>query len=125
MLPQSRLLGNIRASRCETVNTLRGAIAPCYICSRATVNGLACISMRKSFLIKCCLIASLTACGADDSAQPGVENKPGSDRDEYGCIRSAGYQWCERTGQCERPWELSASEGFENTSEGFLGYCKP
>jgi len=48
---------------------------------------------------------------------------PGSDRDEHGCIGSAGYQWCERSNQCERPWELAEKEGFENTPEQFDAFC--
>ncbi len=30
---------------------------------------------------------------------------PGSDRDEHGCIGSAGYVWSESTQECVRPWE--------------------
>lgn len=29
----------------------------------------------------------------------------GGDRDEHGCIPSAGYIWCEKLGKCIRPWE--------------------
>ncbi len=29
----------------------------------------------------------------------------GGDRDEHGCIGSAGYAWCEAKGECLRPWE--------------------
>ena len=29
---------------------------------------------------------------------------PGSDRDEHGCISSAGQSWCESTKECIRPW---------------------
>ena len=29
----------------------------------------------------------------------------GADRDEHGCIGSAGYTWSEEYGQCVRPWE--------------------
>ena len=49
---------------------------------------------------------------------------PGSDRDEHGCIRSAGYLWCKRTGKCERPWELAEKYDFENTKEGFDEFCQ-
>ena len=28
----------------------------------------------------------------------------GSDIDEYGCITSAGYTWCETLGECIRQW---------------------
>jgi len=30
---------------------------------------------------------------------------PGSDRDDNGCIPSAGYEWCESLSECVRPWE--------------------
>lgn len=49
--------------------------------------------------------------------------KMGADRDEHGCIRSAGYHWCARTKQCERPWELARNKGFENNKESFDRYC--
>ncbi len=29
----------------------------------------------------------------------------GDDRDEHGCIGSAGYSWCELRQKCIRPWE--------------------
>ncbi|OLQ11266.1 hypothetical protein AK812_SmicGene4945 [Symbiodinium microadriaticum] len=29
----------------------------------------------------------------------------GGDKDEHGCIPSAGYRWCEQKSQCVRPWE--------------------
>lgn len=32
---------------------------------------------------------------------------PGSDRDEHGCIGSAGYTWCEIKQKCLRTWEES------------------
>merc|ERR1711962_301181 len=31
-------------------------------------------------------------------------NPPGSDSDEYGCIGSAGFSWCEVLGQCVQIW---------------------
>lgn len=61
----------------------------------------------------------LVACSGPDPDPPA----PGSDRDEHGCIPSAGYSWCERTSQCERPWELAEQHGFENTSEAFKRFC--
>ena len=47
----------------------------------------------------------------------------GNDRDAHGCIGSAGYSWCEKTKNCERPWELAQKHGFENTKEAFNTYC--
>ena len=29
----------------------------------------------------------------------------GNDKDEHGCIGSAGYVWSEDAQQCVRPWE--------------------
>jgi len=55
-----------------------------------------------------------------DAASPPM---PGSDRDAHGCIGSAGYAWCAHTQQCERPWELAASAGFESSAAGFDAYC--
>ena len=48
---------------------------------------------------------------------------PGSDRDSHGCIPSAGYRWCGKTNQCERPWELAEQHAFENTEKGFDEFC--
>ena len=48
----------------------------------------------------------------------------GADRDEHGCIASAGYQWCAKLEQCVRPWELAAEQGFENTAEAFEAFCQ-
>ena len=48
---------------------------------------------------------------------------PGSDRDAHGCIPSAGYSWCEKTAQCERPWELAQAKGFELSQASVEAYC--
>lgn len=56
----------------------------------------------------------------------GVSDTPpvvGGDADEHGCRASAGYQWCAATAQCERSWELAKEKGFDNTVEGFRGFC--
>ncbi len=40
--------------------------------------------------------------------QPPTNDTPpivGGDKDEHGCIGSAGYIWCESLGECIRPWE--------------------
>ena len=47
----------------------------------------------------------------------------GAGRDSHGCIGSAGYFWCAKTDQCERPWVLAKKQGFENTREAFNQYC--
>lgn len=48
----------------------------------------------------------------------------GNDRDEHGCIGSAGYSWCETTKRCERPWELAKEKGFTLSQAGFDSYCE-
>ncbi len=68
-------------------------------------------------LFAACLM--LVGCGEQESPL----SMPGSDEDAHGCKASAGYQWCETTQQCERPWELAEKEGFENTAEAFEAYC--
>jgi len=47
----------------------------------------------------------------------------GNDRDAHGCIGSAGYLWCGKTAQCERPWELAQQRGFANSSEALDAFC--
>jgi putative lipoprotein len=51
------------------------------------------------------------------------ESTPGADRDEHGCIRSAGYAWCAKEDKCVRPWELAKEKGFASTEEAFRAYC--
>jgi len=51
------------------------------------------------------------------------DNTPGADRDEHGCISSAGYSWCAKEGKCVRPWELAKEKGFASTEEAFRAYC--
>jgi len=48
---------------------------------------------------------------------------PGADRDEHGCISSAGYSWCAKENRCVRPWELAKEKGFDSTEEAFRAYC--
>ena len=48
----------------------------------------------------------------------------GGDRDAHGCIGSAGYAWCARSNQCERPWVLAEQQGFENMPEAYSAFCK-
>jgi len=77
---------------------------------------------RFILLFMAIVVACATGCASDDSATPAA-GVVGSDRDEHGCISSAGYRWCERTGQCERPWELAKKAGFENLPEEFVAHC--
>jgi hypothetical protein len=48
----------------------------------------------------------------------------GGDRDEHGCIGSAGYQWCDSIGQCVRPWELVKTQNLSDDSTGSVtAFC--
>ncbi|MGF1723919.1 hypothetical protein [Photobacterium nomapromontoriensis] len=47
----------------------------------------------------------------------------GGDVDQHGCQSSAGYSWCAKTNQCERPWELAKKQSFDNTEEAFTAFC--
>ena len=42
----------------------------------------------------------------------------GNDRDEHGCIGSAGYSWCEIKQKCLRPWE-EACEVKQTVPQGY------
>jgi hypothetical protein len=41
------------------------------------------------------------------------EQMVGNDRDEHGCIGSAGYSWCEAKQKCLRTWEEQCEESAE------------
>ncbi|MGB1142095.1 MAG: MliC family protein [Halioglobus sp.] len=78
--------------------------------------------MRYPALLPMLLIAMLSACTTNDASEA-TAAVPGSQRDDQGCITSAGYRWCERTGRCERPWELAQAQGFDNTDVDFNTFC--
>ncbi|WP_058836278.1 hypothetical protein [Luteimonas abyssi] len=67
--------------------------------------------------------APAPAPAADTAGAPAPPAMPGADRDAHGCIGSAGYSWCERTAQCERPWELAEREGFDNDADAYAAWC--
>lgn len=74
---------------------------------------------RRTLVAGLCVLASACASGPDE---PPVQIV-GNDRDEHGCIGSAGYSWCAATQRCERPWELAAEQGFTLSKAGFDSYC--
>lgn len=80
--------------------------------------------MKKLYVLYIVLVAFLTGCSLNSTGNSDNGNLPGSDRDIHGCIGSAGYSWCERSNQCERPWELAKKEGFDNTLEQFKAHCQ-
>lgn len=59
---------------------------------------------------------------ADTEAK--LDDVVGGDRDVHGCIPSAGYQWCEKLGECVRPWELDTHElAGDDDQEKFAAHC--
>lgn len=63
-------------------------------------------------------ILMLTACSNTTPEQLG------GDRDEHGCLPSAGYSWCERTQTCERSWELADAVNIPHTEAEVKAYCE-
>lgn len=61
-----------------------------------------------------------------DEPKPSTQqpSAAGADRDEHGCIASAGYRSCEAEKECVRPRELLKKVGRENSPEAFDGYRK-
>lgn len=78
--------------------------------------------MRKALLLSVALlfVGGSPVNANQDASSPIV----GGDVDEHGCRGSAGYAWCARTGQCERPWELAQSKAFDVSDEAFSSFCE-
>ena len=59
-----------------------------------------------------------------DNASENVDkpnsNLVGADRDEHGCIGSAGYSWCEPKNKCLRIWEENCYESVEQEIQYLL-----
>jgi len=55
----------------------------------------------KYLLIGILILATIVACTKTEPAPTLV----GADKDEHGCIGSAGYSWCEEKQKCLRSWE--------------------
>ena len=79
--------------------------------------------MRNAYITVLILVVSIVGCTSGGSTVSDSPSTVGSDRDEHGCIGSAGYRWCSRTEACERPWEIAEKAGFANTSTEFEEYC--
>lgn len=61
-----------------------------------------------SALLACCTSKTTQAVEEKvENVADSLINRPllGGDRDEHGCIPSAGYIWCEELQECVRPWE--------------------
>ncbi len=62
--------------------------------------------MEKKILLVCLLAAAIAMSGCLEQPAP-----IGGDRDEHGCIATAGYVWCEAKNKCIRPWEEECEAG--------------
>ena len=54
------------------------------------------------------MVSLMFACGSGEKSQPEQQEKVqlvGNDKDDHGCIGSAGYQWSEVLQDCIRPFE--------------------
>lgn len=58
----------------------------------------------------------VSGCGDNDGG--GGANVVGGDKDEHGCIGSAGYVWCESRDKCLRQWEEFCDTGFNFIKNG-------
>ena len=47
-----------------------------------------------------------------------TENIVGGDKDEHGCIGSAGYSWCQIKQKCLRVWEEKCEATTSNSTMG-------
>ncbi|ABK09916.1 conserved hypothetical protein [Burkholderia cenocepacia HI2424] len=80
-----------------------------------------------AFALSACAAQSSAPAAASapaDNAAPVAPPLVGGDRDAHGCIGSAGYAWCERTQQCERPWELAKARGVANSAQAYEQFCR-
>lgn len=66
------------------------------------------------------LSVAIVACAKVPEEKPHIV---GNNRDAHGCIGSAGYLWCAKTAQCERPWELAQQKGLANSAKAFDAFC--
>jgi len=72
-----------------------------------------------------CTMQCVPVCGFGVASKPETKAVPpllGGDRDEHGCIGSAGYQWCEAKSKCLRIWE-EPCEGNAGGSDCALETC--
>ena len=76
-------------------------------------------------LLTAALLGTGAAWASDVPTAAGKQTQAvGADRDEHGCITSAGYRWCATLHECVRPWELTKEKGLEPTPEAFENYCR-
>ncbi len=94
--------------------------------------------MKKIYLIIGILMAGILLSGCIQSTSTALTSEGdqplvGGDRDEHGCIGSAGYTWCEPKQKCLREWEETCEEpmpGSDRDEHGCIGsagysWCEP
>ena len=63
----------------------------------------------------------ITCSGSDSSAffehLSSKQHVLGDNRDEHGCLLSAGYSWCKSSNECHRSWEMSCGNESSTSSE--------
>lgn len=89
--------------------------------------------MKKIISGVCTLMLGLaftTSCNSNQPAQQQEKDSPvvGNDRDDHGCIGSAGYKWSELLKDCIRPFEqgikLGTPADSTSTSATYLVFNK-
>ncbi|MCX8175468.1 MAG: hypothetical protein N3E51_04660 [Candidatus Micrarchaeota archaeon] len=67
----------------------------------------------------------LLGCAGQGAERENGRQMPGSDRDEHGCIGSAGYRWCPELSKCVREWEEDCpslrQRALEEQAKGYCG----
>jgi hypothetical protein len=76
--------------------------------------------MINSRQLTICLGLMLSGCG---SYPIKTTLMVGDDRDRFGCVASAGYQWCGTENACVRPWELAKTRGLSLEDHSVKQYC--
>jgi hypothetical protein len=84
--------------------------------------------MKRSILIIISACMLLTGCTMAPASKivPVEDNSRkeqpllGGDRDEHGCIGSAGYSWCEAKNKCLRQWEEKCEPEKDTASSSSL-----
>ena len=77
----------------------------------------------KKLLISLCLSFLLTGCISSQTSSVSSQRVVGNDIDAHSCIRSAGYQWCQKENKCARSWEVAKEQKFDNNESLFYVYC--
>jgi len=73
--------------------------------------------MKTTLIFTICILVLLTGCSNDQMV--------GNDKDEHGCIGSAGYSWCEAKQKCLRTWEENCPAANIQTFEECVAAGNP